>query len=42
MSFVERVQRAIRLTEDLNTLRYAEQEAIRDAWSELTGQPAPW
>ncbi len=39
MSFIERVQRAIRLTEDLNTLRYAEQGAIRDAWSELTGQP---
>jgi hypothetical protein len=39
VSFVERVQRAIRLTEDLNAIRYAEQEAIRDAWSELTGQP---
>ncbi|MGW6445050.1 DapH/DapD/GlmU-related protein [Lentzea sp. NPDC055074] len=38
MSFVERVQRAIRLTEELNLLRYAEQEAIRAAWSELTGQ----
>ncbi|RRQ29232.1 sugar O-acetyltransferase [Rhodococcus sp. Eu-32] len=38
MSFVERVQRAIRLTEDLNLLRYAEQDAIRAAWSELTGR----
>lgn len=38
MSFVERVQRAIRLTEELNRLPYAEQRAIRDAWSELTGQ----
>ncbi|GGM95654.1 nodulation protein L [Lentzea pudingi] len=38
MSFVERVQRAHRLTEELNLLRYADQEAIRAAWSELTGQ----
>lgn len=38
MSFVERVQRAIRLTEDLNLLRYAEQESIRGVWIELTGQ----
>ena len=38
MTFVERVQRAIRLTEELNALRYADQEAIREAWSELTGQ----
>lgn len=38
VDFVERVQRAIRLTEELNTLRYAEQEAIRDGWRELTGQ----
>lgn len=38
MSFVERVQRAIRLTEELNLLRYAEQDAIREKWSELTGQ----
>lgn len=38
MDFVARVQRAIRLTEQLNTLRYAEQEAIRAGWSELTGQ----
>ncbi len=39
MSFVEKVQRAIRLTEELNALRYAEQEAIGEAWSELTAQP---
>jgi acetyltransferase-like isoleucine patch superfamily enzyme len=38
MGFAERVERAIRLTEKLNTLRYAEQKAIREAWSELTGQ----
>ncbi|MGV0814272.1 DapH/DapD/GlmU-related protein [Mycolicibacterium boenickei] len=38
MDFAERVQRAIRLTERLNTLRYADQEAIRVGWSELTGQ----
>ncbi|MFV2115772.1 sugar O-acetyltransferase [Micromonospora sp. LOL_025] len=38
MNFIERVQRAIRLTEELNMLRYAEQEAIREGWSELTGQ----
>ena len=38
MNFAEKVQRAIRLTEDLNTLRYAEQESIRAGWSELTGQ----
>jgi acetyltransferase-like isoleucine patch superfamily enzyme len=38
LTFVERVQRAIRLTEELNALRYADQEAIREGWSELTGQ----
>lgn len=38
MGFAERVQRAIRLTEDLNALRYADQDAIRATWSELTGQ----
>lgn len=37
-TFVDRVQRAIRLTEELNSLRYAEQDAIRNSWSELTGQ----
>ncbi|MFD5826535.1 DapH/DapD/GlmU-related protein [Lentzea sp. NPDC060358] len=35
---MERVQRAIRLTEEINVLRYADQEAIREGWSELTGQ----
>ncbi|BBY18855.1 sugar O-acetyltransferase [Mycolicibacterium litorale] len=38
MEFTERVRRAIRLTEELNTLRYGEQEAIRAGWSELTGR----
>lgn len=38
MSFVEKVQRAIRLTEEINLLRYADQEAIQRGWSELTGQ----
>lgn len=38
MDFTARVRRAIRLTEDLNALRYADQDAIRAAWSELTGQ----
>lgn len=38
MNFVEKVQRAIRLTEELNMLRYADQEGIRAAWGELTGQ----
>ncbi|MDH6198094.1 acetyltransferase-like isoleucine patch superfamily enzyme [Mycobacterium frederiksbergense] len=38
MDFAAKVQRAIRLTEELNMLRYAEQEAIREGWSELTGQ----
>ena len=33
------VQRAIRLTERLNRIPYADGEAIRAAWSELTGQP---
>ncbi|TDU90137.1 acetyltransferase-like isoleucine patch superfamily enzyme [Kribbella voronezhensis] len=35
----ERVERAIRLTERLNTLSYDDREAIRSVWSELTGQP---
>ncbi|MEV5646910.1 DapH/DapD/GlmU-related protein [Nocardia sp. NPDC052254] len=39
MNFAERVQRAIRLTEELNMLRYADQKAIRQCWSELTGEP---
>lgn len=38
MNFAERVQRAISRTEELNALRYAEQDAIRSHWSELTGQ----
>ncbi|WP_019201019.1 DapH/DapD/GlmU-related protein [Tsukamurella sp. 1534] len=38
MTFAERVQRAIRLTERLNTIPYDEQERIREAWSELTGR----
>ncbi|MFC0626334.1 DapH/DapD/GlmU-related protein [Kribbella deserti] len=37
--FKERVARAIRLTEQLNTLPYDDQPAIRAAWSELCGQP---
>ncbi|MCV7065329.1 sugar O-acetyltransferase [Mycolicibacterium farcinogenes] len=38
MDFAERVQRAVRLTAELNMLRYADQEAIRVGWCELTGQ----
>lgn len=38
MTFTARVQRAIRLTEEINRLRYAEQDEIRRRWSELTGQ----
>lgn len=38
MSFVENVQRAIRITEELNALRYVDQGAIRAAWGDLTGQ----
>lgn len=38
MSHIERVQRAIRLTEELNALRYAQQDEIRATWSELTGR----
>jgi acetyltransferase-like isoleucine patch superfamily enzyme len=37
--FRERVERAIRVTEQLNTLRYDELEAIRATWAELTGRP---
>lgn len=39
LSFVERVQRAIALTERLNALPYREQDEIRALWSELTGRP---
>ncbi|CAM5233602.1 Sugar O-acetyltransferase OS=Streptomyces tendae OX=1932 GN=GUR47_24365 PE=4 SV=1 [Streptomyces tendae] len=38
MGFVQRVQRAIGMTERINTLAYAQQEEIRERWSELTGQ----
>src|SRR3954471_5725470 len=34
-----RIQRAIALTERLNRIPFAEPEAIREAWSELTGAP---
>ena len=37
--FRERVERAIRMTEQLNALPYDDREAIRATWSELTGQP---
>ncbi|ADB33997.1 hexapaptide repeat-containing transferase [Kribbella flavida DSM 17836] len=37
--FRERVARAIRLTEQLNTLPYDDQPAIRATWSELIGRP---
>ncbi len=37
--FHARVRRAVALTEQLNALRYEETEAIRRAFSELTGQP---
>ena len=36
---VRRVQRAVRLSEQLNQLPYHEMAAIRAAWAELTGQP---
>lgn len=38
MNFAERVQRAIRLTAELNLLPYSDQEAIREGWTALTGQ----
>jgi acetyltransferase-like isoleucine patch superfamily enzyme len=34
-----KIQRGIRLTEHLNAIPYEDAEAIRAAWSELTGQP---
>lgn len=37
--FRERVERAIRVTERLNSLPYGDQAAIRATWTELTGQP---
>ncbi|PPS91379.1 DapH/DapD/GlmU-related protein [Streptomyces sp. MH60] len=38
MDFVQKVQRAIGMAEQINTLAYAQQEEIRERWSELTGQ----
>ncbi|MBL3698529.1 DapH/DapD/GlmU-related protein [Leucobacter luti] len=38
MTFIETVQRAISLTEQLNRLPYADQDGIRAHWAELTGQ----
>lgn len=38
MDFVQRVQRAIGMAEQINKLPYADQEEIRMLWSELTGQ----
>ncbi|MZD10439.1 sugar O-acetyltransferase [Streptomyces sp. SID5785] len=38
MDFTQRVQRAIRMVEQINTLAYAQQEEIQERWSELTGQ----
>jgi acetyltransferase-like isoleucine patch superfamily enzyme len=37
--FRERVERAIRMTEGLNSLPYDDRDGIRAAWGELTGQP---
>jgi acetyltransferase-like isoleucine patch superfamily enzyme len=34
-----RIQRAIALTERLNRIPFADADAIREAWSELTGAP---
>jgi acetyltransferase-like isoleucine patch superfamily enzyme len=34
-----RIKRGIRLTERLNTIPFEDADAIRAAWSELTGQP---
>ena len=39
LSFRGRVERAIRLTERLDSLRYHDRDAIRATWGELTGQP---
>lgn len=36
--FRERVERAIRVTERLNSLPYDDQDAIRATWADLTGQ----
>jgi acetyltransferase-like isoleucine patch superfamily enzyme len=39
MNFVQKVQRAIGMAEQINTLAYAQQAEIQERWSELTGQP---
>lgn len=36
---VGRIERAMRLSEQMATLRDDDQDAVRAAWSELTGQP---
>lgn len=38
---IEGVPRAFACCEALNRLPYADQDAIRSAWSELTGRPTP-
>jgi acetyltransferase-like isoleucine patch superfamily enzyme len=38
MGFAARVQRAIRMTEQLNALPYERQDEVRATWSHLTGQ----
>ncbi|WP_304440363.1 MULTISPECIES: DapH/DapD/GlmU-related protein [Mycobacteriaceae] len=38
MDFAERVQRAIRVTAEISAIPYADQDAIREGWRELTGQ----
>ncbi|MEU8728629.1 MULTISPECIES: DapH/DapD/GlmU-related protein [Streptomyces] len=38
MDFAQKVRRAIGMAEQINTLAYAQQEEIRERWSELTGQ----
>ncbi|HEV7722732.1 MAG TPA: sugar O-acetyltransferase [Iamia sp.] len=38
-ALVERVDRAMRLSEQMASLQYEDADAVRAAWSELTGQP---
>ncbi|MFC5804088.1 DapH/DapD/GlmU-related protein [Streptomyces formicae] len=38
MDFAQKVQRAIGMAEQINTLAYAQQEEIHKRWTELTGQ----
>ncbi|RMI34474.1 DapH/DapD/GlmU-related protein [Streptomyces triticirhizae] len=38
MDFVQRVRRAIDRAERINALTYAQQDEIRERWTELTGQ----